>query len=224
MNKKLIFENWGIIDYQLAYKKQLNYFEKNIEKKQKLQQTDNFIIFVEHPHVYTLGKHGNQNNLIVSDDFLKKINAKFYNTDRGGDITYHGFGQIVIYPIIDLDNFNIHIKKYIFLLEEIVIQTLKEYKINAQRLDNAPGIWLLERQRPEKICAIGVKTSKNITMHGLAFNVNTNLDYFKYINPCGFTDKGVTSLKKELNKQIDINETIDILKKYFKKLLSEKIS
>ncbi len=214
-NKEIIFDDWGTLEYPKAYERQLKYFNENIERKKQGEPTKNFVFFVEHPHVYTLGKSGNENNLIVNDDFLKKINATYVRTDRGGDITYHGYGQIVIYPILDLANFDILIKRYIFSIEEAIIRTLREYGIDATRLDKAAGIWLTDRPRPEKICALGVRVSRGITMHGLAFNINTDLKYFQYINPCGFTDKGVTSLQKELGQQIDIQEVKQYLEKYF---------
>ncbi len=221
MNKKIIFDDWGTLNYADAYNKQLKLFNENIERKKNNQTTLNHVIFVEHPHVYTLGKSGNENNLIVNDDFLKKINATYYRTDRGGDITYHGYGQIVIYPIIDLYNFDILIKRYIFSIEEVIIRTLYEYGLKPVRLDKAAGIWLTDRKPVEKICALGVRVSRGITMHGLAFNINTDLKYFQYINPCGFTDKGVTSLQKEMGKQINIQEVKEKLKKYFIDVFNE---
>ncbi len=146
MNKEIIFNDWGTLEYNKAYEKQIEYFNQNIELKKQGKITKNYVFFVEHPHVYTLGKSGNKNNLIVNDDFLKKINATYVQTDRGGDITYHGYGQIVIYPIFDLANFDILIKRYIFLIEQVIIKTLYEFGIKAARLDKAPGIWLTDRQ------------------------------------------------------------------------------
>ena len=214
-NKTLEFKDLGVIEYQKAYEYQLKLFNENIEKKLAGQPTKNTVIFCEHPHVYTLGKSGKRENLLISDEFLKKINATFVHTDRGGDITYHGYGQIVIYPILDLDNFGILVKKYVNAVEEVIIRTLADYGIKAERLKGAPGIWLTDRQIPEKICALGIRVSRGVTMHGLAFNINTNLDYFQYINPCGFTDKGVTSLQKELNREVPLDEVKEKLKKYF---------
>ncbi len=221
MNKKIIFEDLGTMSYAEAYKYQLKLFNETIEKKKSGEPTENRLLFVEHPHVYTLGKSGDSANLTIPESFLKKINATFFRTDRGGDITYHGYGQIVIYPIFDLDNFDILIKKYIFSIEEAVIRTLKNYNINAKRIEKASGVWLTDRKKPEKICALGVRVSRAVTMHGLAFNINTNLKYFNYINPCGFTNKGVTSLQKELNKKIDLQEVKDKLKKNFETIFSE---
>lgn len=221
MNKKITFSDIGTVDYKEAYIIQTKLFETTIQKKLNSEPTENKLLFVEHPHVYTLGKSGDFANLMITKDFLKKINATYCKTDRGGDITYHGFGQIVIYPIFDLANFNILIKKYIYSIEEAIIRTLKEYKIEAVRLKKAAGIWLTDRKRPEKICALGVRVSRGVTMHGLAFNINTNLDYFNHINPCGFTDKGVTSLQKELGRPIDESEVKKYLQKYFTEVFDE---
>jgi lipoyl(octanoyl) transferase len=156
-------------------------------------------VFVEHPHVYTLGKSGEANNLLISEPFLKQIHATYYKINRGGDITYHGPGQIVGYPIIDLEKFGLGVREYIEKLEESIIQSLKEYNIASGRLDGATGVWLdVGTPRARKISAIGVRMSRYVTMHGFALNINTDLKYFSYINPCGFQDKGVTSVEKEL--------------------------
>ena len=157
------------------------------------------LIFVEHPHVYTLGKSGKENNLLINPDFLASIGATYYQTDRGGDITYHGPGQLVGYPIFDLDSLKLGVKSYIHHLEESIIQTLEEFAINTTRLSDAAGVWIAPEPPAltRKICAIGVKISRGITMHGFALNINTDLKYFGYINPCGFKDRGVTSMEKE---------------------------
>jgi len=162
-----------------------------------------------------LGKSGEQNNLLIADEFLKKINATYYKINRGGDITYHGPGQIVGYPIIDLERFNLQVKQYIANLEQSIILTLSEFGIKSERLNGATGVWLDTTipGKTRKICAIGVKASRFIAMHGFAFNVNTNLEYFNYINPCGFVDKGVTSMEKELGQKQDFNFVKEILKK-----------
>jgi lipoyl(octanoyl) transferase len=164
------------------------------------------LIFVEHPHVYTLGKSGKENNLLINSEFLASIGAAFYKTDRGGDITYHGPGQLVGYPVFDLESIGTGVKKYIENLEESIIQTLKEFGIAAKRLESATGVWIESGNSAptRKICAIGVKISRGITMHGFALNVTTDLQYFSYINPCGFTDKGVTSMEKELGFKPDM--------------------
>jgi len=223
INKTINFKDLGTLDYKKAYNIQLEYLNKNILKKNNGEPTENTVLFVEHPHVYTLGKNGDRLNLKISGQRLKEINATFVHTDRGGDITYHGYGQIVIYPIFDLNNWNILIRRYIYAIEEVIIRTLKEYKIEGKRLDQSPGIWLYgdARKIPEKICAIGVKVSRGITMHGLAFNINTDLRYFDYINPCGFVDKGVSSIQKELGYQVDMNKVKEKLKKYFIQVFEE---
>ncbi|MGM0504448.1 MAG: lipoyl(octanoyl) transferase LipB [Bacteroidota bacterium] len=211
----------GLVDYKVAWDYQEEIFSNFLQIKAKNRDLpankqlpiDNKLILCEHPHVYTLGKSGQQNNLLISDEFLKKINATYYKINRGGDITYHGPGQIVGYPIIDLERFNLQVKQYIAKLEESIILTLKEFGIYAGRLPGATGVWLdVDNTKARKICAIGVKASRFITMHGFAFNVNTNLEYFNHINPCGFVDKGVTSMEKELGKKVDYEKVKDVLK------------
>ena len=202
----------GLVDYKKAWDYQEEIFANFLQIKSKNRDLpegeqisiDNKLILCEHPHVYTLGKSGQQNNLLISDAFLKKINATYYKINRGGDITYHGPGQIVGYPIIDLERFNLQVKQYIAKLEQSIILMLKEFGIEAGRLPGATGVWLdSDNDKARKICAIGVKASRFITMHGFALNVNTNLEYFSYINPCGFIDKGVTSMERELKKKMD---------------------
>jgi lipoyl(octanoyl) transferase len=175
------------------------------------------LIFVEHPHVYTLGKSGKENNLLINAQFLSSIGATFYKTDRGGDITYHGPGQLVGYPIFDLDAQGIGVKQYIENVEESIIQTLREFGIETTRLPGATGVWIQSGNSApsRKICAIGVKVSRGITMHGFALNVSTDLQYFSYINPCGFTDKGVTSMEKELGFKPAMAEVKQVLLKKF---------
>ena len=218
--KDVRFEDLGLIDYKDAWEYQENTFAEYLKIKAKTrdlpdnQQTEieGKLIFCEHPHVYTLGKSGEQNNLLINDEFLNKIQATYFKTNRGGDITYHGPGQIVGYPIIDLERFNLQVKQYIANLEQSIILTLKEFGIESERLSGSTGVWLeTETNRVRKICAIGVKASRFITMHGFAFNVNTNLEYFNHINPCGFIDKGVTSMEKELGEKIDIEKVKDVL-------------
>ena len=218
----LKFIDLGTKDYLETLKIQKKLFEQNIAAKLSGEPTENYVIFVEHPHVFTLGKHGKKANLLITEQKLEQLNAKFVLTDRGGDITYHGFGQQVVYPIINLAHFHILTKKYVWALEEIIIRMLKEYQIEAQRLEGAPGIWLtFNRQLPEKICAIGIRVRHDITMHGIALNVNTDLSYFSYINPCGFTDKGVTSIEKELGNKVDMKEIKEKLRLYFNQIFSE---
>ncbi len=222
MIQNLQYVDWGLIDYQEAWDKQKIWFNELIEKKSLNKDSSNeempqrFIV-CEHPHVYTLGKNGKANNLLINDEFLKNIHASYYHIERGGDITYHGPGQLVGYPILDLEQLNLSLKDYIFSLEEAIIQTLSDYQIVTSRLDGATGVWLdATGKNPRKICAIGVRASRHVTMHGFALNVNTDLSYFSYINPCGFVDKGVTSMSKELGKNIDIDDVKRIVYEYFK--------
>jgi lipoyl(octanoyl) transferase len=221
-NKQVQFIDLGLIDYQQAWDYQTNLFNKNLEiKKQNRERsadqqlpTTNYLIFCEHPHVYTLGKSGDEKNLLVKREDLYSINASYYAINRGGDITYHGPGQLVVYPIIDLENFFTDIHQYMRLLEESVIQTLAEFEIASGRIKGLTGVWIdFENEKTaRKICALGVKTSRWVTMHGLAFNVNVDLTYFKHIVPCGIDDKDVTSVEKELNKKTDMNHVKSIMK------------
>ncbi len=227
MNNQVKYKDLGIIDYKEAWDYQEELFDEIVKNKKypkdnKDTDTPNYLLFCEHPHVYTLGKSGEQNNLLINDEFLKKINATYYKINRGGDITYHGPGQIVGYPIIDLESFNLTVKKYIYQLEEAIISLLKEYDIKGSRYQGGTGVWL-DIDKPgqaRKICAIGVRASKFVTMHGFAFNVNTDLNYFNYINPCGFTDKGITSMQKELGQELDIEEVKRKLKRHIKSTLN----
>ena len=231
-NKKVMFRDLGTVEYKKAWEYQEKLFDDIISRKlannkapEDTQETANYLLFVEHPNVYTLGKSGSENNLLTSFVEMQKLDVTFFKTNRGGDITYHGPGQLVAYPIIDLDNFSLGLKDYIHALEEVVIRTLKEFKIEASRLDSATGVWLDadSKTNARKICAIGVRTSRFVSMHGLAFNINTNLDFFGYINPCGFTDKGVTSLEKELGKKQDISLLKGIVKTKFEEVFGMKI-
>ena len=182
------------------------------------------LIFVEHPHVYTLGKSGEVNNLLINDEFLKKINASYYQSNRGGDITYHGPGQIVGYPIFDLEILKTGVKEYIYKIETAIINVLKIYQIEATTLAGATGVWLeAGTASARKICAIGVRVSRAVTMHGFALNVNTDLAYFSHINPCGFVDKEVTSIQKELGRKIDIEEVKSRIKTEIGKVFSLQI-
>ena len=230
MNKKVKVEELGIIDFQKCWKYQEVFFEEILKikstnrKTEKKIATKNYLIFCEHPHVYTLGKSGNENNLLVNKDYLKAKGATFYKINRGGDITYHGPGQIVGYPILDLDNFFTDIHKYLRLLEESVILTLKDYGIKAERSKGETGVWLdVGSENARKICAFGVKSSRWVTMHGFSFNVNPELNYFKNIIPCGITDKGVTSVSELKNRNIEMNEIKQILYKNFAESFSAKL-
>lgn len=180
----------------------------------------NYFLLVEHPHVYTLGKSGDESNLLAHGDFLKKIEATFYKINRGGDITYHGPGQFVGYPIIDLENYKIGVREYIEKMENAIIETIAEYGLTGDRKKDATGIWLDagHKVRARKICAIGVRVSRFVTMHGFALNVNTDMRYFNYINPCGFASFGVTSIQQELGKEISMDEVKNLLMEKFNKL------
>ena len=199
--------DWGLTEYNEAWTKQEELFNSSIDKKKDGLETGNYLIFCEHPHVYTLGKSGDEHNMLLDYIQLQARDAVFVRTNRGGDITYHGPGQVVGYPIFDLANFNLGLKQYIYQIEEAIIHTLALYDIPSSRLEGATGVWLdVGLPTCRKICAIGVRSSRYVTMHGFALNVNTNLNYFSYINPCGFVDKGVTSMEKELDAPVDMEE------------------
>ncbi|MDR0789572.1 MAG: lipoyl(octanoyl) transferase LipB [Bacteroidales bacterium] len=213
---RTIYQNWGTINYAEAFERQTEIFDAKVRAKlDGGKLTDNYLIFCQHPHVYTLGKNGTANNLLVDKAFLDKISATYYKTNRGGDITYHGYGQIVGYPILDLEQFDLGLKDYIFLIEQCIIDLMADYGIVCGRLEGATGVWLdSDTGKARKICAIGVKASRSVTMHGFALNVNTDLTYFNYINPCGFTDKSVTSMQKELQYELDIKQVEDRLQQH----------
>ncbi|SFD72547.1 lipoyl(octanoyl) transferase LipB [Thermophagus xiamenensis] len=221
-----IFEDIGVTDYKKAWDYQEEKFQEIVDAKLfnrehpgHEQPVTHRLIFCEHPHVYTLGKNGQPGNLLVQENFLKQINASFYKINRGGDITYHGPGQIVGYPIFDLEQLKLGVKEYIHLLEEAIIQTLSAFGTESERMDGATGVWLdTNGPNARKICAIGVRASRFVSMHGFALNVNTDLKYFGYINPCGFVDKGVTSLEKEKGSKMDMNEVKKVLKDNLKKV------
>ena len=220
------FLDWGLIDYAQAWSNQEEIFNHIIETKKEGKPTLDLerVILCEHPHVYTLGKSGEQNNLLINDEFLSKINATFFKIDRGGDITYHGPGQLVGYPILDLENHHVSLKEYIHIIEEAIIMTIAEYGIVGTRLDGATGVWLeVGTPKTRKICAIGVRASKFVTMHGYALNVNTDLSYFNHINPCGFVDKGVTSIQKETQKNVAMSDVKALFEKHFSTLLESKL-
>jgi lipoyl(octanoyl) transferase len=205
-------EDWGIVPYEIAWKRQEELFNSLVRSKLEKSSYTNHIVFVEHPHVYTIGKSGKESNMLMSNSFIESIGASIYHIDRGGDITYHGPGQIVCYPIINIEEFDLKLRDYIYQIEQAVIETCAHYGIEATRVDGATGVWLDKGKSSErKICAIGVRCSHFVTMHGLAFNINTDLNYFSYINPCGFVDKSVTSLQKELGHEVDIKEVTNIL-------------
>ncbi|MFL2620361.1 MAG: lipoyl(octanoyl) transferase LipB [Flavobacteriaceae bacterium] len=225
MNREIKFIDLGQMDYKDAWDYQQNLFDEIIEIKKKNRQnntnnaTPNYFIFVEHPHVYTLGKSGNISNLLIDENQLKNKNASFYKINRGGDITYHGPGQIVCYPILDLENFFTDIHKYLRFLEETVILALENYGIKGERNNGKTGVWMdVDTPFPRKICAMGVRASRWVTMHGFALNVNVDLDYFNNIVPCGLTNNIVTSIYNE-RKDYDlaINDVKSDLKECFSK-------
>lgn len=206
--RSILFEDLGRGDYKQVWDYQEQLFAQLSNDAVRGIEKAGILLFVEHPHVFTLGKSGRDSNLLVNEDFLRAKGAQFFRINRGGDITYHGPGQLVGYPILNLGLFGIGVREYVYRLEETIIRTLKRYGISGSRLEGASGVWL-EPENPvkvRKICAIGVRTSKNITMHGFAFNVNTDLSFYNYIHPCGFTDKGVTSMKKELGQPMDFED------------------
>ena len=219
INKNISVTDLGTIDFKKAWDYQTALFEKvlvvKIENRSRgeaeQQITENFLLFCEHPHVYTLGKSGKENNLLIDQEKLSAVNANYYHINRGGDITYHGPGQLVGYLIIDLENFFTDIHKYMRFLEEAVIQTLKEFRLEAGRISGLTGVWIDVDKNPRKICAMGVKTSRWITMHGLALNVDPDLAYFNHIVPCGIQDKAVTSLNKELGRDVEVKHVQEIL-------------
>ena len=210
--------DWGFIPYQQAYERQKTFFDEAIQRKTNGQAVENKFFLCEHPHVITLGKNAKPTNLLFPEKTLKGKQVELYQTDRGGDITYHGPGQIVGYPIVDLENFGIGLKEYITRLEEVIIRTISRYEIKGDRLPGATGVWLDKDipHKTRKIAAIGVRSSRYVTMHGFALNVNTDLNYFQLINPCGFRDKGVTSVQKETGSEIAMPEIKAVLLEQFR--------
>jgi lipoyl(octanoyl) transferase len=230
MNKDVEFIDWGLLDYQTAWDKQNAVFEGIVALKTQNRTnstaiaTPNYLIFCQHPHVYTLGKSGKPENLLLDEQGLLDKDATYYKINRGGDITYHGPGQIVGYPILDLDNFFTDIHLYLRTLEEAVILTLKDYNIEAGRYPGYTGVWLdADNEKARKICALGVRCSRWVTMHGFAFNVNTDLDYFKNIVPCGIDDKDVTSMRRELGYELDMDEVGTKLKNHIAALFGMRL-
>lgn len=225
MNKTIHLKDLGLRDYKEVWDYQTDLLDEIISVKRKnrkenlSQITSNYFLFVEHPHVYTLGKSGDLNNLLINEEQLKKRNASYYKINRGGDITYHGPGQIVGYPILDLENFFTDIHKYLRFLEEVIIKTLAEYGIKGERSKGETGVWMdVGTPFARKICAMGIRSSRWVTMHGFALNVNTNLGYFDHIIPCGIRGKAVTSLEVELGKKIDPSQVKEKILCHFKDL------
>ncbi|MDR2284717.1 MAG: lipoyl(octanoyl) transferase LipB [Sphingobacterium sp.] len=230
-NKTVQFTDWGLVDYQEAWDRQEKVFAETLAIKHDNRVNDtknptpNHLIFTEHPHVYTLGKSGHPEYLLLDEEGLKEKDARFYKINRGGDITYHGPGQIVGYPILDLDNFFTDIHLYLRTLEEAIILTLADYGIQAGRYDGFTGVWLdADNDKARKICAMGVRASRWVTMHGFAFNVNADLNYFGNIIPCGIDDKDVTSMERELGHKLDMGEVKDRLKKHIADLFHMELT
>ncbi|MBL7930451.1 MAG: lipoyl(octanoyl) transferase LipB [Bacteroidia bacterium] len=232
-NKNIFFQDLGTMDYKVCWDYQEKLFNETIQRKianrdlllEEQTPTKNYLLFVEHPHVYTLGKSGDEKNLLLNQEQLSERDATYFKINRGGDITYHGPGQLVAYPILDLDNFFTDIHKYLRFLEETIILTLKEYGIEAGRSSGETGVWLdaEDPQKARKICAMGVRCSRWVTMHGWGFNVNSDLSYFNNIIACGIQDKGVTSLDKELGRKVDMTEIKEKLKRNFQILFDAEI-
>lgn len=239
-NKKVNVQNWGLIDYKEAWDKQQAIFDDTVKQKMALREkemtttgdehgedslTPNYLIFCQHPHVYTLGNSGHPENLLLDDISLKEKDATYYKINRGGDITYHGPGQIVCYPILDLDNFFTDIHLYLRKLEEAVILTLADYDLTAGRYPGYTGVWFdADNARARKICAMGVRCSRWVTMHGLALNVNADLNYFKNIVPCGIDDKAVTTMQNELGRVVDVEDVLNKLQQHIAELFEMEIA
>jgi len=233
INKKAKFLDLGTKDYKETWDFQEELFARIVEKKiqnrklppEQQQVTENYLLFVEHPHVYTLGKSGELSHLLLDENGLEEKQATFYKINRGGDITYHGPGQLVGYPILDLENFFTDIHKYLRLLEEAIILTLADYGIEAGRIEGLTGVWLdaVEQKHTRKICAMGVKSSRWVTMHGFAFNINSNIEYFKNIVPCGIPDKAVTSMHLELGGPVDESAVKEKVKKHLADLFEMEL-
>ena len=222
MNKQIYLRDLGSRDYKETWDYQTKLLDdiiaikRNNRVSEVKEVTPNHFLFVEHPHVYTLGKSGDQNNLLINEKQLKERGATYYKINRGGDITYHGPGQVVGYPILDLENFFTDIHKYLRLLEEVIIKTIAEYGLKGERSKGETGVWLdVGTPFVRKICAMGIRSSRWVTMHGFALNVNTNLSYFDHIIPCGIRGKAVTSLEAELNRSVDLGEVKEKIIKYF---------
>ena len=225
------YEDLGLMSYNECWQYQQRLFESRLQAQKEQQGGDEAgrILIVEHKPVYTLGKSGNAQNMLLPEARLSALGAEFYHIDRGGDITFHGPGQIVCYPILDLSRLGIGLRRYIEILEEAVIATVADYGIKGERLEGATGVWLCDRDEQgvphawRKICAIGVRASHFVTMHGLALNVSTDLRWFTMINPCGFVDKGVTSIEKECGRKIDLEPVKEALKQNLVRLLGAEV-
>ncbi|MBC34611.1 MAG: lipoate--protein ligase [Bacteroidetes bacterium] len=216
MSVNVEFRDLKEIRYKEAWDYQEVLFKELLDAKRNDVTSNNYLLFCEHNPVFTLGKSGSESNLLMNETFLGQKGIEFFKINRGGDITYHGPGQIVGYPILDLEQFQMGVKQYIHALEEVIIKCLESYGVKSERLEGATGVWLdTDKPTARKICAIGVKASRYVSMHGFAFNINTDLNHYSYINPCGFTDKSVTSLQQELGREIDFEEAKARVKEAF---------
>ena len=222
MNKKIQIQNWGIQKYNIAWSKQEQLLQSIIDIKKsnrslrKIKKTPNYLIFLEHHPVYSIGKSGDQGNLLIDNSILAERGIDYIKTNRGGDITFHGPGQLVVYPILDLDNFFTDIHKYLRNLEEVIIHTLSDFGIKGQRSPGETGVWLdIDTPYARKICAMGIRASRWVTMHGFALNINTDLSYFDSIIPCGISEKSVTSMRKEVGKEIPFEKVVSKIKIHF---------
>lgn len=234
-NRTVAFHDLGLVDYKQAWDFQEEVFSKTVNLKLQNRKnelanlpqttTENHLIFCEHPHVYTLGKSGSLDNLLLTEEQLKQHQATFYKINRGGDITYHGPGQLVAYPILDLDHFFTDIHKYLRLLEEAVVKTIAEYGIIGDRLAGYTGVWVEpeNEKKARKICAMGVRCSRWVTMHGIGFNVNSDLSYFNHIIPCGIKEKQVTSIENEIGRKVDMDELKQKLKNHLQSIFEMEI-
>lgn len=230
INTQVKFIDLGRMEYQPAWDFQTEKYESIIRQKLENREknpraTENYLIMVEHPHVFTLGKSGDEKNLVIPKEELSSIHATYHQINRGGDITYHGPGQLVVYPVLDLENFFTDIHRYMRSLEEVVILTLKKFGMSAGRYEGLTGVWFDAGvpARERKICALGVKTSRWVTLHGLALNVNTDLNYFNFIVPCGITGKAVTSMEKEVGKPLDMEDVKLVLREKFAEVFKAKL-
>ncbi len=218
------YVDWGKIDYGKALEWQTEKFDRKVkEKLEGGKDIKQEFVVCEHNNVYTIGLHGKDSNLLINDKMLEKIGAKVYHINRGGDITYHGEGQITGYPLLDIEALGLGIREYIDLVEEMIINVIGRYGIKGERLKGATGVWIDPLGKARKICAIGVKASRGVTMHGFALNVNTDLRYFSYINPCGFVDKGVTSIEKEIGEKVNIETVKEELYREFVRLVEKRM-
>jgi len=221
----MLYNDLGLQEYSEVWKFQEELFNENILAKKEGRTTQNHLLFCEHPHVITIGKSGKDSNLLYAEEFLREKGVSLFRIDRGGDVTYHGPGQLVVYPIFDLESFGIGLRSYVCNLEEIMIRFLSLYGIKASRSDKATGVWI-DADNPKtirKIGAIGVRSSRFITMHGFALNLNTDMKYFSLINPCGFVDRGVTSLQNEIGHEVDIEEAKERIQQLFAEVFETNV-